>query len=138
MEFTGRTISNIHAEKYLGQAIKHQIPNQDSLIQIFDSIYYWQWDTISVGWKIINKEIDIVYDAHNNLTSSIEESWNDSIWVNSSIAISTYDGNHNMTSYTLQNWDGSAWVNYWRSLYTYDASNNLTNEIAQIQLTMRG
>ena len=131
MEFTGRIASDSHLEMNYRQGIKHQAPNQDSLVQIFDSIYYWQWDTISVGWKIINREIDIVYDAHNNLTSSIAQSWNGSTWVNSSKAISTYDGNHNTTSFTLQSWNGSAWVNYWRSLYTYDASNNLTNEIAQ-------
>ena len=131
MEFKGRTASDNQLEMNYSQGIKHQAPNQDSLVQIFDSIYYWQWDTISVGWKIINREIDIVYDAHNNLTSSIEERWNDSIWVNSSKAISTYDGNHNMTSFTLQSWNGIAWVNAYQYTYTYDINNNQTNILRQ-------
>ena len=60
---------DIRSRMNLVKAIKHQTSEQRDLIRIFDSIYYWQWDTLSIGWKIYAKIINIVYDAENNLIS---------------------------------------------------------------------
>ena len=59
MEDTGWKTSGIYPEKNLGQAIRTQTPEQQSLIQIADSVYWWQWDTVSIGWKFDYKNINI-------------------------------------------------------------------------------
>jgi hypothetical protein len=94
--------SDIADEKKLKEPINHRIPQQLDLIQIFDSVYYWQWDTISTEWKSNYKISNIGYDAHNN--------WTGDIW---------------------QYWNGSTWENDWQDTYTYDANNNQTSELNQ-------
>ena len=49
MEKTGIKTSDIASEMNLGQVFKHNAPNQGSLIQLFDSTFWWQWDTLSSG-----------------------------------------------------------------------------------------
>ena len=133
MENGGRNTSGIFSEKNLGQAIKHQIAKHLTPTQIYDSIYYWQWDTITNGWAInpYEKIINIVFDANNNLSSYIGQSWNGSVWENSYQYTFTYNANNYQTSYIGQTWDGSAWVNYFQSATTYDANNNLTSNLVQ-------
>ena len=104
-----------------------------SLIALMDSVYGWQWDTVPNGWAINPswKDINIVYDANNNLTSGLEQNWNGSAWVNSWQGTLTYDANNNLTSELYQNWNGTTWVNSWQHTYTYDANNNLTSLLGQ-------
>ena len=104
-----------------------------SLIALMDSVYGWQWDTVPNGWAINPswKDINIVYDANNNLTSGLEQNWNGSAWVNSWQGTFTYDANNNLTSELYQNWNGTTWVNSWQHTYTYDANNNQTSELYQ-------
>ena len=104
-----------------------------TLIQLYDSIYYWHWDTISNGWSgnPYRKIINIIYDANNNQTSQLGQNWNGSAWANNSQDTYTYDANNNLTSELYQTWNGSAWVNGNQYIYTYDANNNLTSELYQ-------
>ena len=104
-----------------------------SLIALMDSVYGWQWDTVPNGWAINPswKDINIVYDANNNLTSGLEQNWNGSAWVNSWQGTLTYDANNNLTSELYQNWNGTTWVNSWQHTYTYDANNNQTSYLYQ-------
>ena len=135
--FQGRTVDGggktpgIFSEMNSGTAIKHHAPQQPSLIQLYDSIYGWQWDTLDIGWKNDSRLIDIIYDANNNLTSFIEQSRNSSAWENVSKYISAYDASNNEISYLHQTWNGSDWENSFQGIYTYDAGNNLTNELYQ-------
>src|ERR1017187_7757685 len=93
-ELEGRTPSKINSDRNFGQAYKHQTPDQGSL-QLFDSIYYWDWDTISTGWKNYHKSINYVYDSKNNLTSELDQIWNGSLWENSYKRFYAYDANNN-------------------------------------------
>jgi hypothetical protein len=104
---------------------------QRSLIQIYDSIYYWIWDTLSIGWQIDEKTIDMVYDDINNLISDKNLKWIGSDWMNYSLDTYTYDVNSNQTSKLSQNWNGSNWDNWLLNTFTYDASNNLTSSLRQ-------
>jgi hypothetical protein len=131
IEKTGIKTSDIAAKMNLGQVFKHKAPNQGSLIQVIDSTFWWQWDTLSTGWKIYSKGIDYLYDSKNNLTSILWQSWNGTTWVNSYKNLCTYDANNNLTSELDQNWNGSGWVNSHIHLSTYDANNNLTNNLYQ-------
>jgi hypothetical protein len=123
--------SDIRSERKFEQALRHQTLQQRDLIQIFDSIYFWQWDTLSIGLKIYYKNINMAYDASNNLTRYTGQSWNGSIWVNNWQCTSTYDANNNQTSFIGQGWNGSDWANQNQYIYTYDANNNQTSELWQ-------
>ena len=160
MELKGMTAINIHSEKNFGEAINHKTLEQPSLIKLFDSIYWWQWNTFSIGWKMWLKDFNYVYDAHNNLTSLIDQEWNGSVWVNSYKTNCTYDARNNKTnelgqmwkdtvwvfdiqfvntfdanndqiSHTQQVWNGSVWVNSSQYIYAYDAYHNLTGRLSQ-------
>ncbi len=71
------------------------------------------------------------YDANNNQTTSIEESWIAGAWTNLNKLIYTYDANKNMLTFISQNWVSAAWVNLDKTSYTYDANNNLLIELYQ-------
>ena len=124
-------------EKQTNDAILFKTPNPllnpKSLIQLYDSIYGYRWDTITNGWEnqVNWKMINYVYDANHNLTSYLSQHWSGSAWVNNSLYTFTYDANNNQTSYLSQTWSGGAWVNDWLTTYTYDANNNLTSELSQ-------
>lgn len=134
MEDGGWITSKINSENNLGKAFKHKTLKQNSLIQIFDSIYIWRWDTLSNGWEIDKRFVNMVYDANNNLTSEMVQSWNDSAWVIFFQNIFTYDTSHNQTSCLAQGWNGSGWVNASQWFYTYDANNNRITYLYQYWL----
>ncbi|MFZ4706989.1 MAG: hypothetical protein ACOYMF_13365, partial [Bacteroidales bacterium] len=48
---------------------QQHLNGQRSLIQINDSIYYWNWDTDNYKWELNNKDISIIYNNNNYLTS---------------------------------------------------------------------
>jgi hypothetical protein len=124
-------IFKLNSEMNLEKTIKPQPLKPQDLIQIIDSIYQWQWDTISAGWTIDTKTINIVYDAKHNMTSNMAQTWSGSGWVNYFKNTNTYDTSNNLTSTLYQNWYGSIWVNVSQNTYTYDANNNLTRELMQ-------
>ena len=105
--------------------------NPLSLIHLYDSIYFWKWDTLSNGWIFNVKIINFVYDVNNNQTSSLTQLWNGSVWENNFLSTYTYDTNNNQTSSLTQGWNGSAWDNYSLDTYTYDANNNQTSYLSQ-------
>jgi hypothetical protein len=81
---------------------------------LYDSIYYWHWNTNTIGWNITQyeKDINFVYDANNNLLSRTQQ------YVSSAALISfTYDANNNQTSYLSQQWNCSAWLNVLHYIY---------------------
>jgi len=120
--------------KHTTSLFAHQtVYEQQTIIPIYDSIYFWQWDTLANGWltQPYSKIINIIYDANNNMTSFLSQGWNGSAWVNYYQYTFTYDANNNQTSELSQEWNGSAWVNYWQYTYTYDANNNMTSELDQ-------
>ena len=124
-------ISDILAEKKSRGQFNHGVPQLDSLIQIMDSTYHWQWDTKSGGWEIKNRSIDYVYDDNNNQTSYLTQNWYGIEWVNYSLGTYTYDANNNKTSSLYQHWYGIEWVNQSLLTKTYDANNNQTSSLYQ-------
>ena len=124
-------------EKQTNDAILFKTPNPllnpKSLIQLYDSIYGYRWDTITNGWEnqVNWKMINFVYDANHNLISYVYQSWVGNTWVNSGKNTFTYDANNNQTSVLSQYWSGSAWVNNSLYTFTYDANNNQTSKLYQ-------
>jgi hypothetical protein len=108
-----------------------------SLIQIYDSIYMWPWDTIANDWANYpdSKTINMVYDINNNNLSKTEQNWSGSAWENYMKTTFSYDASNNQTSSLYQYWDGSAWVNGDLYTNTYDAYNNITIQLYQDWIT---
>lgn len=123
-------------------------------IQLYDSIYFWTWDTAFELWKVNAKHIDILYDAfynqirftkqtwtgmtwenqsqfhysydgHNNLTSNIRMDWTSQQWVVAAQSISGYDDHDNLLDQVNQEWNGTSWDNTARYQYAYDTLDNL-------------
>jgi hypothetical protein len=131
MELAGRMTFKAHADMNLREAFKLKTPDQGSLVQIFDSVHGWDWDTLTNGWRMYFKSVDFVYDANNNLSSEIDQTLVGTTWVNSTNNMSTFDTRHNLINYLVQTWNNNAWVNSRQYVYTFDANNNLTNELLQ-------
>ena len=135
------------------KTVKYSNPTNLSLVQVYDSAYFWEWNASSSMWELEGKEADFTYDANynitgetyfgrngiawdkvskitrtfdgnNNITSSKLETWNGNTWENSSMRVITFDLNNNKTSEVFQNWNGTTWENNSRNTYVYDASNN--------------
>ena len=117
-----------HQPKY-GQLDQARQPAD--LMQIYDSIYDYNYDTLSAGWQVVRKTIDLVYDDKNNRLSDLEQTWNVSTWENAENNLYTYDERNNRTSWTGQVWLEGNWMDSYRYIYTYDANNNLTSELTQ-------
>lgn len=128
---TERQTNGINSEIISRQTIKHPSFEQKSLIQLFDSTYFWLWNIPNNGWKFKHKFIDIIYDVNNNMTSELRQEWNGSVWENNLKYTYTYDGNNNQTSELIQIWDGGIWMNYTQDTYTYDVNDNCTITLTQ-------
>jgi len=122
---------DLDSKMNLGKIIKPQTQKPKDFIQIYDSIYSWVWDSISMGWTIDSKTINFIYDANHNELSELYQTWDGNAWVNSMKYTYAYDASNNETSQLVRSWNGSAWENYKQYSYTYDASNNLINSIWQ-------
>jgi hypothetical protein len=130
-ENTGTRKCSVHSGMNLKQDLKQQQPGSGSLIQIFDSLYEWQWDTIQIAWRLSDKYIDMIYDANHNLKSCRVLGWAAGAWTNSMTYKFTYDAGNNQTIMLCQLWNGSTWVDSWQYKDTYDANNNMTSELYQ-------
>ena len=70
-----------------------------------------------------SSQFTCTYDAKNNMTGGLNQTWNGSAWENSSKWTDTYDANNNLTNQLFQVWNGTNWVNEWQYLSTFDANN---------------
>jgi hypothetical protein len=109
-----------------GQA-KYNLKNApDAVIQLSDSVYYWDYDTDNSGWKFNHKQTGFIYNANNDLIEYKDLIWDGSAWINSIKYIFTYDTHHYWISQTIQQWDGTSWQNMSLISCAYDANFNMT------------
>jgi hypothetical protein len=74
------------------------------------------------------------FDASNNLTTKITQTWNSvaGTWDNQFKYIYTYNSANKVTSMVTQHWDGtSAWVTDSKNVYSYNAANQLSTDLFQ-------
>lgn len=124
-------ISGINSQKNLGQSLNYKTNQQEQLLQIGDSIYYWCTDTWTNSMKLYSRSTPLVYDSNHNLTSKLEQMWDGLRWHNGWLYTASYDENSNVTNELYQNWDGSGWWDNEHNIYTYDNKNNLTSYLHQ-------
>ncbi|HTB32095.1 MAG TPA: hypothetical protein VK808_08725, partial [Bacteroidia bacterium] len=106
---------------------KHKAPEQAAYyVALYDSIYYWQWDTNSVNWfnPGWSRFVNMVYNSHQLIASETYQFYLSSVWTNTTVYNYTYDANNSLTELIDLSWNGSAWVNNYQDVYTYDAKNN--------------
>ena len=132
-------------EKQTNDAILFKTPNPllnpKSLIQLYDSIYGYRWDTITNGWEnqVNWKMINYVYDANHNLTSYLSQHWSGSAWVNNSLNTFTYDANNFEQSYAHKYWNNTGTkISHGDSTYqcfhTVMGINSLEKNLQSVQL----
>ena len=110
----------------------HQLPGEIALIQIKDSVFFWNYDTLGNEWINNSKLTNYVYDAKNNLSSYDVQTWYGIAWENSYQITYSYDAANKSTGYVQKNWNGIGWDNFYQLIYTYDGSQNRTLELHQI------
>ncbi len=91
---------------------------------LLDSTYYWKLDTVTNTYTPTSRIIGITYDANNNQTSYISQSYTNGTWVNYYQILITYGANNKITSFIDQNYTAGAWVNNNRKTYAQDANGN--------------
>lgn len=124
-------ICDIQTEKKSRVPFHYPMSDKGLLIKIYDSIYDWRWDTISIGWQFNNRTVNMVYNVRNDLVSETGQNWDGSIWENTYKYIYAYDANNNNINLLLQNWTISGWVDSWQYIMTYDTNNNQTKALEQ-------
>lgn len=115
----------------LCQKPDHQILKPNTLIQLIDSFYVWQWDTIRNGWVYNYKSVNRTYDANNNLKSQTVKNWNGSAWVNDTRNTYTFDMHQNMISDFQEVWKAGKWENQFRTSNSIDAKNNISTSLIE-------
>jgi len=123
--------SLFYSGKNREEALEKQLLIQSGLIKLYDSIYYWSWDTLNIGWNYKRNLTKMVYDANNNLTSCIGQWWNGFEWEDSYKYTNSFDVYNNWIGDLTQCWDGAKWMNISKYSYTYDANNNKTIKLFQ-------
>lgn len=65
------------------------------------------------------------------LTETIEQRWENNIWLNESKENTTYDENLNPISQIRYNWIDGAWANDYQKINTYNTDNNMIHVLEQ-------
>ena len=101
--------------------ISRQIPNEDWP----DSIYYWNWDDLSLNWVYDSKEYYLLNEAENKYQIQ-NLKWDGSGWIHSNIYTFSFDDFDNLIEYTSQKWKDTAWVYSIRYSYQFDDQHQET------------
>jgi Secretion system C-terminal sorting domain len=65
------------------------------------------------------------FDANNNITSTIKESWNGSMWVLDSNTLYTYNTSNQVTTMIRQYWSGGMWQPASQDVYSYNIAGKM-------------
>jgi len=115
-----------------GQNSNHSSRDLFGLIQVFDSIHQFIWDTLTYDWQLDFQYTNLTYNGDNYLTSLTRQDRVGSTWSNNFQVNYIYDGNNNEIGRHYKIWDGLAWINDYQILFTYDGNNLQTSEVQQI------
>jgi hypothetical protein len=99
--------------------------------------YYYEKNTIIYtdklftinGWQ--NQIKATTFYSNGLKDSSLNQSWNDSLWVNSFYYTWNYLPDNLISNLYLQEWNGSAWVNYFRTNYDYNKDSTISSILTE-------
>ena len=93
-----------------------------------EAIHFFSTPMDSIKIKLLGRKRQIhsksIVLSNGKIVVHINQSWNDSVWVNSTKDSVTTDSHGNLIDEVVENWDSSAWVNYYQDIYTYDANGH--------------
>lgn len=134
------------------------------LVQVYDSIYYWDWDLNTGEWSLMLRHIDLQFDDNYTIVGSNTQLWTGSDWQNYVMTSqSVSDDGQTITStqqvwvnnayvndqrmiqqlgvpnwpdtiVTIQNWTNGAWVNEYRWTIAHHDHGALAYELDQVWL----
>ncbi len=123
--------NTLHPDRSFAKEMERQTRELFTDIQVYDSIYLWQWDSFTTKWDLMTKAVNILYNGAGLYTSITYQNLVSGTWVNLGQFNITYDGNNNELSSTFKSWNGTFFKNEFQDVYTYDANNNQTSDIYQ-------
>ena len=88
-----------------------------------DLVSEWRFQQKIFGQWMDNARVTYQYNASNQYTSFLTQSWNGTAWVNSSSSTYSYNGSAQLVELLLQTWQSNAWKNLQRNSYGYDVTN---------------
>ncbi len=97
-------------------------------IQVIDSIYIWDWDSVTQAWFIDYRIIDIIYSSGFLPEHYIAQYYDGNTWTNDYRYTLAYDANNQMTRETEEFWTGDDWEFEYQTLFTYNEHQHLTSE----------
>lgn len=85
--------------------------NNRELVQVYDSIYMWDWNEATTQWDIKVRQFDLQLDENYNVVGSTLQSWNGSMWENLSFQFQEINDNGDSIINTQQQWINNSYVN---------------------------
>ncbi|MFZ1675992.1 MAG: T9SS type A sorting domain-containing protein [Saprospiraceae bacterium] len=122
----------LHPDRDFAKEMERQTRELFTDIQVYDSIYLWQWDSFTTKWQLLTRVINILYNSDGLPTSYTYQNLDAGTWGNTNQFKIAYDANNNEISSTFKSWNGTFFENVFQDIYTYDANNNQTGDIYQL------
>jgi len=66
-----------------------------------------------------------IFDADNNLVSTITQYWDGIMWMNWSNVLYTYNAGGQLATRVTQSWDGTGWLNMTQNVYGYNTAHQM-------------
>jgi len=150
--------------KQFTQQMTQQSTGDRELVQVYDSIYEWDWNPDSWQWDLFLRHIDLELDDNYNLVGSTAQLWTGNSWQNyvltstsvtdNGLTITStqqlwinneYVNSQRMitqlmnptdfnTTVTIQNWTNGAWENEYRWILLYSEEGLELSETDQVWL----
>ncbi|HTB99918.1 MAG TPA: T9SS type A sorting domain-containing protein [Ferruginibacter sp.] len=125
------TVACLLSGASLKAQMKHR-PMSSGGTPLFDSIYYWNLDTTTKSWIYNSKEVTIVYNSNDKMTSQLIQNWSGSAWIDYTADTFQYNSNNVDTTDIDKAWTGSKWENNYKYTYTYNAADSVTSQLIKI------
>ena len=146
----------------LTQPLSQSASGSRELVQVYDTIYEWDWNRDTWQWDLMHRYIDLQYNDEYAVVGSTIQQWTGSTWQNylmSSMAVSDdgmtmtttqmewigngYENVQRMiaqvgsptwmdTIVTIQNWTAGDWVNEYRWTLGHHDHGPLAYELDQV------
>lgn len=130
-EDTGWQISGINSEYNMRQTSQLRTTSERSLIQLNDSIYHWNWDTLNLVYQNDEKTTDILYDEDNNVISETHQIWKNNGWTCTYKTNTNYDDKNNPINILHLHWNDSIWEPDYRLTFTYNENNKRLSQLEE-------
>lgn len=125
-------LGEINADDIFGPVGSYQKQFLEPPVQLIDSVYVWQWDTLLSGWSNYQRTYDMIYDVNNNLTFQLIDFRNQDVWEKFTQWMISYDENNDKSKELIQSWNGNDYENSLQRVYTHNDSHKTIYALYQV------